>query len=162
MVRFDVSSLIKASLGTSLPLPVNTGPQALTDLEVNYLRGTLQAIRIQHGILVQGQLETEIDQACVRCLAPFKLTATLEIEETFRLPGSPPDEEILYAVDEDGLLDLTPLVREKCWLAIPIKALCTEDCQGLCPQCGTNLNVEQCSCDTSQIDPRLAALKELL
>jgi uncharacterized protein len=162
MVRFDVSSLTKAPLGTSLILDVDAGPQDLTDLEVDFLRGALQITRVQGGVLVQGILESQLEQACVRCLESFNLPITLELEETFRLPGTKPRLDSPYAVSENGRLDLTPLLREQSWLAVPMKSLCRPDCLGLCPQCGANLNCEKCTCEKNHIDPRLTVLKELL
>ncbi|HDQ74048.1 MAG TPA: DUF177 domain-containing protein [Chloroflexi bacterium] len=162
MIRFDVSALIKARLGASLVLDIDTGHQDLTDLSVDFLRGTVQAIRVENGLLVQGSLESQLGLACVRCLESVVLPFSFELEETFRLPGASPKPDILYQVDEDGWLNLTPLLREYAWVAIPMKPLCSPNCQGLCPQCGTNRNVEICWCDTSQIDPRLAMLKDLL
>lgn len=162
MVRFDVSALTKARLGASLTLNVNTGPQNLTDLEVDFFRGILRAIRVQGGILTQGAIESQLGLECVRCLEPFNLVITLEIEETFRLPGTSPRADAPYAVSEAGWLDLAPLLREQCWLSIPMKPLCRPDCKGLCPQCGANLNFELCTCRESSVDPRLALLKELL
>jgi uncharacterized protein len=162
MVRLDVSSLIKAQPGTSLTLDVDVGPKRLTDLAVDFLRGTIQATRIQGGLLIQGVLEAQLTQECVRCLESFKLPLALELEETFRLPGASPKIDAPYVVSEGGWLDLTPLLREQSWLAIPIKPLCSPDCQGLCPQCGANLGLESCTCEKTRIDPRLAVLKELL
>jgi uncharacterized protein len=162
MVRFDVSALTKARLGASLTLNVDTGPQSLADLEVAFLRGTIRAIRVQGGILVQGIVDSQLGLECVRCLEPFVLPITLELEETFRLPGASLRPDVLYAVREDGWLDLTPLLREQSWLSIPMKPLCHPDCKGLCPQCGVNLNLESCTCERTSIDPRLALLKELL
>ena len=54
------------------------------------------------------------------------------------------------------------LLREQFYLALPMKPLCREECQGLCPQCGVNRNVEACQCSTRWDDPRLAALKALI
>ncbi|MEA3339352.1 MAG: DUF177 domain-containing protein [Chloroflexota bacterium] len=170
MVRFDVSVLVKAQLGAALTLDVDTGPQSLTDastelaqaLEVDFLRGTVQVIRVQDGLLVQGALESQLRLECVRCLAPFVLPITLQLEEIFRLAGISPKPEMLYAVSDSGWLDLTPLLREQGWLNIPMKPLCSADCKGLCSQCGANLNLESCACEKAKIDPRLAALKELL
>jgi len=65
-------------------------------------------------------------------------------------------------VSDDGWLDLTPLLREQAWVALPMKPLCRPDCKGLCPQCGANLNLESCTCESVKIDPRLALLKDLL
>jgi uncharacterized protein len=162
MVRFDVSSLTKASLGTSLTLDVDTGPQDLTDLEVDFIRGTLEITRVQGGVLVQGTLSSRLEQECVRCLEPSEISITLRIEEIFRLPATSSQIDTPYEVSENGRLDLTPIVREQSWLAIPMKPLCDPDCRGLCPQCGANLNQEQCACEMTHVDPRLAALKELL
>ena len=62
----------------------------------------------------------------------------------------------------DGkVIDLDPIVREQLLLALPMSAVCTEDCKGLCTVCGQNLNEKQCGCDTRQVDPRLAALKNI-
>jgi uncharacterized protein len=162
MVRFDVSSLTKAPLGTSLTLDVDTGPQDLTDLKVNFIRGTLNITRVQGGVLVQGTLSSRLEQECVRCLEPFELSIDLKLEETFRLPGSNSQLDTPHQVGENGKLDLTPILREQGWLAIPMKPLCHPDCRGLCPQCGANLNQEQCACERTHVDPRLAALRELL
>jgi uncharacterized protein len=162
MVRFDVSSLTKASLGTSLTLDVDTGPQDLTDLKVNFIRGTLIVTRVEGGVLVQGTLNSRLEQECVRCLASSEVSIDLKIEETFRLPETSPQLDTPHTVSENGWLDLTPVLREQGWLAIPMKPLCHPDCRGLCPQCGADLNQEQCACEKTHIDPRLAALRELL
>ena len=162
MIRFDVSALTTARLGTSLTLNVDTGAQILTDLEVDFLRGTIQVIRVQGGLLVQGTVESQLALECVRCLKPFVLPITLELEETFRLPGARQRPDVSYAVSDDGWLDLAPLLREQGWVAIPMKPLCRPDCKGLCPQCGADLNVESCTCESVKVDPRLALLKELL
>jgi uncharacterized protein len=162
MIRFDVSTLIQARLGTSLALNVDVGPQRLTDLEVDYLRGTVQAIRVQGGLLVQGTVESQVRLECVRCLEPFALPISSELEETYRLSeaGSKPGES--YVVGDDGWLDLSPVLREQAWVDIPMKPLCRPDCKGLCPQCGANLNHESCECDDTRVDPRLAILRDLM
>jgi uncharacterized protein len=162
MIRFDVSSLLKARLGASLTLSIGTGSQRLTDLQVSFLRGTVQAVRVQGGVLVRGSVESQLGLECVRCLESFDLPITLELEETFRLPGVGPKPDMTYAVNADGWLDLAPLLREQAWLAIPMKPLCGPDCKGLCPHCGANLNHESCTCEEERIDPRLALLKDLL
>jgi uncharacterized protein len=59
-----------------------------------------------------------------------------------------------------GLLDLAPLVRDACILELPLAPLCSEDCRGLCPECGVNRNIEQCACAPGG-DPRWAVLASL-
>ena len=162
MVRFDVSTLIKARVGTALTLSVDTGPQTLIDLEVDFLCGTIRATRVQGGLLAQGTIESKTSLECVRCLNAFSLPVTLQVEETFRLSGSNTGASSSYAVSATGWIDLTPVFREQCWLAIPMKPLCRPDCKGFCSQCGIDLNLESCDCKRERIDPRLALLKELL
>jgi uncharacterized protein len=163
MIRFDVSALTKAWLGTSLTLNVDTGPQHLADMEVGFLHGAIQAIRVEGGLLVQGTVESQLELECVRCLELVVFPIALELEETFRLPGTAlePDEAV-YAVGADDWIDLAPLLREQAWIALPMKPLCRSDCKGLCPQCGANLNVESCTCDRERVDPRLTLLKDLM
>jgi DUF177 domain-containing protein len=162
MIRFDVSTLTKAQLGASLTLSLDTGPQTLGELEIGFLRGTLHAIRVQGGVLVQGSVDAQIELDCVRCLETYVMSVTLGVEETFRLPEIPPTPDQPYAMASDGSVDLAPLLRELTWLAIPLKPVCRPDCNGLCPQCGTNLNYETCQCQDENIDPRWALLQDLL
>ena len=162
MLTFDVSTLLKAPLGTSLTLNVDTGPRVLDDLEVEYLRGSIHVLRVEEGLFVEGTVETQLSLECVRCLEPFAFPVTLELAELFQMPGTEREPGALYAVTESGEIDLAPLMREHAWLAIPMKPLCDPQCKGLCPHCGVNLNEESCTCEEVRVDPRLAPLKELL
>jgi uncharacterized protein len=161
-MRFDVSTLIKAQLGTSLDLNVDVGPQTLVDLDVDYVRGAIKVTRVQGGLLVQGIVESRLALGCVRCLESFALPISLELEETFRLPGARPRPDAPYAADGDDTVDLAPLVRELAWVVIPMKPLCQPDCEGICPECGANLNSESCECERVKIDPRWAPLRDSL
>ena len=80
------------------------------------------------------------------------------MEELFATTPNPSTE---FTVGEDGVLDLTPLVREEIIVSTPIAPLCKPDCAGLCPQCGQNLNLGTCNCELDDIDPRFAALLQL-
>ncbi len=162
MLTFDVSRLLKASLGRSITLHIDTGPRVLDDLEVDFLRGTAHVTRVEEGLFVEGTVESRLKLECARCLAPFAFPVTLQLAEMFRFAGSQPRPGAVYAVSEDGELDLAPLIRELSWLAIPMKHLCDAECQGLCPHCGANLNEESCECEEMHVDPRLAPLKKLL
>jgi uncharacterized protein len=72
------------------------------------------------------------------------------------------DDDLTIEFYRDETIDVGALVREQCYLALPMKPLCRPDCQGLCPQCGANLNETTCSCDQTWVDPRLAVLKALV
>ena len=119
---------------------------------------------------VAGHLSAELEATCSRCLEPF----TLPVATDFDLGYVPRTENIgedEREIEEDDLttafysddqIDLRELIAEQLHLAMPMKALCSEDCKGLCPQCGTNLNTGTCSCDQQWTDPRLSVLKNLV
>lgn len=127
------------------------------DLTVNYVRGPIRLSRTAAGILVQGNLETGIVSECYRCLDDVTQTVTIGVEELFAYPASSTSEFSIY---EDAILDLAPLLRAEVMIASSNGLLCREDCKGLCPECGTNLNHSTCDCSLEQIDPRLAGLRQ--
>ena len=116
-----------------------------------------------------GTVRTELELECGRCLEPLRIP----IESTFDLrylPESESSGEDEREVAEGDLdtsfyrndqIDLNEVLREQFYLALPMKPLCGEECGGLCPQCGTNLNTGTCSCAPQWEDPRLAPLKGL-
>ena len=68
-----------------------------------------------------------------------------------------PDKKVF----EGDVIDFRDAVQEQVIMAIPMQPLCREDCRGLCPGCGANLNLEKCRCRPDDVDPRLAILKKL-
>jgi len=129
------------------------------DLELDFVRGALRLSRNSRGIFVRGELESAIVGECARCLAVAHIPVSFEIEELFAYPPIPEEP---YSVQETGMLDLAPLLREEAILAVPMTTLCRPDCAGLCPVCGKNLNDGPCDCEQDEIDPRLAGLRALL
>ncbi|NOU93476.1 DUF177 domain-containing protein [Paenibacillus sp. LMG 31456] len=124
---------------------------------------------------VTGELSIEVEQPCSRCLVPVKQKHEIPFHETFARAAdeSKPDdddefeyheddyhenEEIHYVKDEK--IELLPYVLENVVLALPLVPLCGEDCQGLCPVCGTNRNEHACGCKQDTTDPRLAGLAD--
>jgi len=120
-------------------------------------------------IRLNGELATGIELACARCLEPVVQDVKRNFDLLYRPLGadagreenavSGTESEISY-YEGEGLL-LEDVLREQVVLAVPLKAICRQDCKGLCPQCGANLNVAQCSCAEPMEDPRWAALKDL-
>jgi len=72
------------------------------------------------------------------------------------------DEDLAVSFYQDDRIDVGLLIREQIYLALPMKPICRDDCQGLCSECGTNLNSSSCNCAREAVDPRLASLKTLL
>jgi len=121
-----------------------------------------------NDIRVVGKLDATMEVSCARCLDAVTHKVNWAFDLLYRPLGvdrrgeevaiSEADTEIGY-YEGDGLL-LEDVLREQVLLATPVKLVCRDDCKGLCPQCGTNLNVEACNCQQPG-DPRWAALSEL-
>ncbi len=101
---------------------------------------------------------------CARCLAPLDGVFSLDFERTVVAEGVL-SEERLGAEDEDEYivvrgtsLDVDEPLMEELSLSFPTKLVCSEECKGLCPRCGKNLNEGTCDCPAKEIDPRLAIL----
>ena len=119
---------------------------------------------------VTGRARTSLELECSRCVEPF----LVPVDVTFDLRYVPQaqnmgeeereihDEDLATAYHREGLLDVTDLLREQFQLALPMKPLCRDECLGLCPGCGTNLNRTRCDCAPKWEDPRLAPLKSVL
>jgi len=119
--------------------------------------------------VVRGRLTGDSEIACDRCLEQITRDLDIEFEDEFILKDVffldkekelAPDD--LIANEFDGRqIDLKEIVREQILLDAPQQVFCEEDCKGLCQKCGANLNLIDCKCEKTEIDPRWAALKNL-
>jgi len=122
-------------------------------------------------IVVEGDLTTSVELACSRCVETFEypvqrrftLRYSREIPEELSGAG---EEEIELTADQIGLIyfrgetiDLKEAIQEQVVMALPFKPLCSEECKGLCPRCGANLNVETCGCAGTDVSSPFAVLK---
>lgn len=161
LLRLNVGFIIHQSVGYSRDFPLEVPALRLPDLSLNNLLGTARVTRTAQGLLVQVRMQAEVMTECVRCLTDFAQPLSIDFTELYAFtPHSVTESGLL--VPETGKIDLAPLVREEMLLAIPISPLCREDCKGLCPICGENLNETTCHHDDESIDPRLSVLKALL
>lgn len=160
-LRFNFGFLLEADLGTSRDIELDYPSIRISeDVTLTPLQGGFRATRTSNGIYLQGNLTGGMEAACTRCLTAFAMPLQLELDDLFHYHAYPPPGE--YAIPDTGILDLAPLVRELTLLAIPMQVYCRQECRGLCPHCGQNLNEDPCDCQTDDVDPRLAALKALL
>jgi uncharacterized protein len=121
--------------------------------------------------LVEGHVQARLDLTCVRCLTPLVYRAEFELEEVYRpsidvvtglpLEIDPEVEEYLW-IDHNHILHLNESIRQSIIVSIPIAPICSDECRGLCPRCGKNLNEGPCCCSDEEIDPRWEPLKALL
>ncbi|MEN6413476.1 MAG: DUF177 domain-containing protein [Veillonellales bacterium] len=114
------------------------------------------------GLEISGVIETIGAYQCDRCLENYTVPLKIPFAETYREGDKAEADTSDSSYFQGDEIDISELVRESILLAQPLKKLCSENCKGLCPQCGTNLNLAKCTCERSVIDPRLAALQQLL
>ena len=122
----------------------------ITD-NAGYMRLCLKAELAYHG-------------ECARCLAPVDGVFSLDFERTVAAENTLTEQQLEdladeYVVPDGGELDVDEPLREELLLGFPMRLLCSEDCQGLCPKCGKPKRDGDCGCVTREIDPRLAILK---
>ena len=119
--------------------------------------------KVLKEISVRGNIWFSIETPCARCLDTMDLILEPEVN-LILLPEYLPhekDEDIDFETYKGDEIDLGGYLRELIAMSLPIKVLCVEECKGLCPNCGVNLNLEECSCKDNWVDPRFAVLRNL-
>lgn len=112
-------------------------------------------------VQLKVRVRYRFEAVCDRCLAPVVREGDVTAEHILVTSAEDEDSDD-FVVVEDFQLDLDELVGEDIWLELPSKTLCREDCRGLCPHCGYNLNEGLCGCSEKAVDPRLEVLKQLM
>jgi uncharacterized protein len=157
------------------PGVIDLGPEIMQNGNLT-ASGRAQLVREQHGrhesindIRVAGEFSTKVELLCARCLEPIARDVAKKFDLLYRPQGADAgkaelsvtaaEAEVSYYQGDELLLE--DVLREQVLLALPLKAICREDCKGLCPHCGKNLNQEQCNCAEPLEDPRWAALKDI-
>jgi len=120
--------------------------------------------KMARGIALRAEVNAIGHFQCDRCLEDFDSNLVANFSHTYLTSESDDynlDDDVTIISPEANFIDLGEDVRQYVLLAIPQKLLCKEDCAGLCPRCGKNLNYESCNCDAAIIDPRWAPLAQL-
>ena len=143
----------------SLPF-LERGGEIITFPLPAIIRGKLYKLE-DSVIIFSGELETVAETICSRCLKKIEDKFSVAFEEVVYAEGK--EEEYDLILESHGEeLDLVNFILNVLQLKLPMKFLCDDDCKGLCPICGTNLNISECDCKHDDIDERLVKLKELL
>jgi uncharacterized protein len=120
---------------------------------------------VLEGVLVSGTAAAPVVGECGRCLESFDSTVEVDVQELFAYPASVTD---LTSDDDEvsrlrgDLIDLEPVMRDAVVLALPTNPVCREDCPGLCPECGAHWDDLPGDHTHDQVDPRWAALQNLV
>ncbi|MBD3383273.1 MAG: hypothetical protein GF404_13925 [candidate division Zixibacteria bacterium] len=125
--------------------------------------------RIKEQVVFKGRFSVPVRLVCARCAEEFdrvfsdKLVFVLNLvdQEIAESDEYEDTDDYYYLPNTTTEFDLAPLLREEVILQTGMKPLCSEDCAGICPNCGVNKNEHSCECDDEKIDPRWIKLKEL-
>lgn len=150
MMLINVSTLLTEPAGRSRKYAIDREPLSYSSDEggaERVISGEVRLIRSERGVIVTASLDVEpVNLECARCLQAFDSTVHVDFDEEYVLPRDPvtgeriesePDE---FRIDARRHLDLSEAVRQYEESALPIQPLCREECRGLCPECGQNLN----------------------
>ena len=177
-MRIHLDQIKENGLSLTYSEPVETFPVLLElrqEEECEFIKPIetrLQLSRVGDIVNVTGDLKTAVRLACDRCLAAYDTDLQSDFSLTYsRDFVEAPDEEsdeLELSPEEMGLMpirgeeiDFREGIQEQVVLALPLQALCSENCKGLCPQCGVDLNKTQCSCSKVVPAGKFAALRKL-
>lgn len=167
MLRVDLRELARGPVETRGELTQDDPALEGTDIAFKgpvAVGGRLQSIG-EGRFYWQGTARTVVKGECRRCLTPVTTPLSLEIGALFTQDREGLDDPDSYPVAPDATeIDVTPAIREELVLAAPRYVSCREDCKGLCPQCGKDLNAGPCGCApaTNAAWQPLKALKDKL
>jgi uncharacterized protein len=149
----------------TVPAPADLGIEVLSVPEGSPVEIDLRLEAVMEGALVTGSASAALDGECVRCLEPIEDEVEVTFQELFVYDDgrdaelSEDDDEV--SILRDDLIDLEPLLRDAIVLALPFQPLCSDDCRGLCPECGARLADDPEHAHDAPIDPRWAGLATL-
>jgi uncharacterized protein len=161
-VIIDVSSILK-DLGGKIDISgsVDVPCDEFSDIKI------ITPVQIDGNITNNGKTmelsahaNCRASTVCARCLKDIEIKLDFDITEMLAQGENQYDDEV-YTFEHDSV-DLTEIVINNILMNISGKYLCKEDCKGLCPKCGNDLNNSDCGCDTAVIDPRWAALANIM
>jgi uncharacterized protein len=161
-MQVNVAQLLKEPLGSRRRYDFDG------ETDEGYVSCTADLMRTDVGILVTADCDADVTHTCGRCLQDFPGEAHFRFDEEFfplvdietGAHLTPPDDD-RFTIDEHHTLDLTEAVRQYVILERPLTPVCREDCRGLCPQCGANLNERTCSCPKTVATPAWQKLREV-
>ncbi|MCE5200215.1 MAG: DUF177 domain-containing protein [Armatimonadota bacterium] len=172
-MKLDLSE-IALNLGKRISYEIDEPPIEDPEMGIRCTKpitGKVTFTNAGRHIVMRGRINTTIEVECARCLGPYLIELKdLPLEEELPLVGHVPeiieDEEVLEDENEplfvENILDFTELLRQTIEVTVPIKALCSEECKGLCPHCGKDLNTGPCGCPPDTETTAFGELASLL
>ena len=156
MIRINVAEIKKRLVGSKeFSYELTPDELGITEADLKITAPVVLKGMVENAgdvILLKAEAATEIERTCGRCLKVYTEKLNAQVVEKFYPAGAENIENDAFIYESD-LLDITEPVRESLLLAV---------CRGLCPVCGADRNEGDCGCDTTSVDPRLAALKQFI
>lgn len=156
-MQINVAQLLSEPVGAKRSYKID---ELAGENNENHITGEVDLIRTNRGILVMGELATEINGCCSRCLGQARVPIIFKMEDEYfpvidinsgvYVKSSPDD----FTISENHILDLNEAIRQYIIMATPTKILCKPDCQGICPVCGQELSKGDCGHQNKSYDRR--------
>lgn len=161
-MKVDISNILKVN-GASLDVELEEALEGFDGSGNDFAFDTPVKITCRFtnmGGIVQmdGHFEIGYLVKCSRCLKDVRSSMEADLKEEFVQEGQLKDDDS-YAYS-DKVIMLDKVLKDNIILNLPVKQTCSEDCKGLCPECGVDLNIDKCSCLKEELDPRMEALKD--
>jgi len=160
--RLNVGFIVHEEIGRSHDFPFELEKITLgDDLELQHFEGIINIGKTLQGLIVQADFSAETKLTCARCLTEFDHEIDWSFTELYAFDKRSETDSGLI-LPEDAQIELATLLREFALLEIPINPVCKPDCQGLCIDCGQNLNEKDCGHGSDESNSPFAKLKDLL
>jgi uncharacterized protein len=168
---FNVSQLLKSEIGQTRTYEFESDePLDLGDWTATGISGRVRFTLTNFGIIAAIHAGATLHLVCARCLEPFDTTTEVDFVEEYvpsidiltGLPSTAPKSDTALPISANHVIDLGEAIRQQLVLAVDLIPLCREDCKGLCPTCGVNLNTDTCTCPPAEVTSPFAALQGLL
>jgi uncharacterized protein len=144
------------------PAPPDLGTEVIGVRKGSDVALDLRLEAVMEGVLVSGTARATAAGECVRCLDDVERTLEVDLQELFVYPGKSPEGEDEDSRELEGdLLDLEAALRDAVVLALPFQPVCSQECPGLCSECGVRL-ADDPGHQHDSVDPRWAALQTLV
>jgi len=165
-MKILISDIGDEGLDVAFEETIETGEVKL----LSPVKASFHIDKVNEEILVKGDLSALLEMECSRCLKQFEEERDVKVNVVFHpleeLRGEEKheikDDELDMGFYRGDELDLKDLLREQILLTVPMKPLCSEGCRGICPWCGADMNIVNCTCEKKGLDQRLTVLKKLL
>jgi uncharacterized protein len=165
----EVNKLLNQTLRVARSIPMGGGRRPAEGVTyAEPVEVDFNLVGKEHDVKLEGRFSTRLMLTCHRCLVVFERRLEQEVDLLFIPRDEMPDQIDVELADEEmniasylDVIDLAQVIEEQVALALPMKILCDDECKGICPHCGINLNRGECKCEGKPLDDRLLVLKDI-